>query len=102
MGITEVYANQTPEQKVALVRAEPLKAPTMFMSDGINDAPALTAATVGIAFGQASDVTAQAAVLQEQANRVTQARHASEGRIAPAWCSLISIRACPCRDTESA
>ena len=61
VGISEIYAGQTPEQKVALVRAETLKAPTLFLGDGINDAPALTAATVGVAFGQGSDVTAEAA-----------------------------------------
>ncbi len=61
VGIAEIHASQSPEQKVALVREETAKAPTLFMGDGINDAPALTAATVGIAFGQASDVTAAAA-----------------------------------------
>ncbi|QEH38319.1 Copper-transporting P-type ATPase [Aquisphaera giovannonii] len=61
VGITEVYAGQSPEQKLALVRDETSRAGTVFMGDGINDAPALTAATVGIAFGQATDVTAEAA-----------------------------------------
>ncbi|MCU0646528.1 MAG: cadmium-translocating P-type ATPase [Gemmatimonadaceae bacterium] len=61
VGITEVHFSQSPEQKLALVRAETAKAPTLFMGDGINDAPALTAATVGIAFGRNSDITAEAA-----------------------------------------
>src|SRR5262249_9253918 len=60
-GITEVHASQSPEQKVALVREESRKASTLFMGDGINDAPALTAATVGIAFGSSSDITSEAA-----------------------------------------
>src|SRR5262249_40629961 len=61
VGIGEVYAGQIPEQKLAIVRRETARARTVFLGDGINDAPALTAATVGIAFGQNSDVTAEAA-----------------------------------------
>lgn len=61
LGIKETLASQSPEQKVAIVRAETAKAPTLFMGDGINDAPALASATVGIAFGQHSSVTAEAA-----------------------------------------
>jgi heavy metal translocating P-type ATPase len=78
VGITEVYASQSPEQKVALVREATGRANTVFMGDGINDAPALTAATVGIAFGQGSDVTAEAAgvvVLDSSLGRVDELLH---------------------------
>ena len=61
VGITEVFASQSPEQKLELVRKETKNAPTVFMGDGINDAPALTAATVGIAFGNNSEITGEAA-----------------------------------------
>ncbi len=61
IGIEHVFSSQSPEQKLAIVRDETRAAPTIFVGDGINDAPALTAATVGIAFGQHSDVTSQAA-----------------------------------------
>ena len=61
VGISEVYASQSPEQKVDIVRRETANAKTVFLGDGINDAPALTAATVGIAFGQNSDVSSEAA-----------------------------------------
>jgi heavy metal translocating P-type ATPase len=61
VGIDVVFAGQTPEQKLNLVREETRRARTVFLGDGINDAPALTAATAGIAFGQNSDVTAEAA-----------------------------------------
>ncbi len=61
VGIDEVFAGQSPEDKLALVRRETAAGSTLFLGDGINDAPALTAATVGIAFGQHSDITAEAA-----------------------------------------
>ncbi len=61
LGITETLSSQSPEQKVAVVRLETAHAPTLFMGDGINDAPALASATVGIAFGQHSSVTAESA-----------------------------------------
>lgn len=78
VGIQEVHANQSPEEKLALVRAETAKAGTVFMGDGINDAPALTAATAGIAFGQSSDVTAEAAgavILDSSLERVDELLH---------------------------
>lgn len=56
----EAFAAQTPEQKVEIVRKETKKQPTLYLGDGINDAPALLTATVGIAFGKASNVTAEA------------------------------------------
>jgi heavy metal translocating P-type ATPase len=80
VGIREIYAGQTPEQKLDLVRAETAKANTVFMGDGINDAPALTAATVGIAFGQNSDITAEAAgavILESSLQKVDEFMHIS-------------------------
>jgi heavy metal translocating P-type ATPase len=61
LGITETYASQSPEDKVRIVQNETKKAPTLFMGDGINDAPALAVATVGLAFGQNSNITSEAA-----------------------------------------
>lgn len=78
VGITEIYGGQSPEQKVEIVRRENERAPTLFVGDGINDAPALAAATVGIAFGRNSDVTTEAAgavVLDSALSKVDELLH---------------------------
>ena len=61
VGISAVYAQKTPDEKVTIVRAETLKARTLYVGDGTNDAPALMSATVGIAIGQNSDITTESA-----------------------------------------
>ena len=80
VGISEVYAEKTPEEKVTIVRAETLKARTLYVGDGINDAPALLSATVGIAIGQNSDITTESAgvvILDSSLEKVDEFMHIS-------------------------
>lgn len=80
VGISEVYAEQSPEQKVEIVRRETQRAKTLFLGDGINDAPALLAATVGLAFGTNSDVTSEASgavIMDSSLERVDEFFHIS-------------------------
>ena len=78
VGIQEVYAGRTPEEKVAITRNEVRRAPTLFIGDGINDAPALAAATVGLAFGHQSEITTEAAgavIMDTSLERVDELFH---------------------------
>jgi heavy metal translocating P-type ATPase len=78
VGITDVRSSLAPEEKLKIVRAETERAPTLFLGDGINDAPAMTAATVGVAFGQNSDITAVAAgavILEPTLGKVDELLH---------------------------
>lgn len=78
VGIHEVHFSQSPEQKLAIVRDETRRANTVFVGDGINDAPALTAATVGIAFGGSTDITSEAAhavILDSSLSKVDELLH---------------------------
>ncbi|MGN6387060.1 MAG: heavy metal translocating P-type ATPase [Verrucomicrobiota bacterium] len=80
VGIREVYAEQSPEQKLAIVRQETARAKTLYVGDGINDAPAMMAATVGMAVGQNSDVTAEAAdvvAMENSLKKVDEFMHIS-------------------------
>jgi len=78
MGITEVHGGMSPEQKVEVVRQLNATAPTLYLGDGINDAPAMMAATAGIALGLNSDITAEAAgavILQSSLKSVDELIH---------------------------
>ncbi|HEU5457486.1 MAG TPA: heavy metal translocating P-type ATPase, partial [Terracidiphilus sp.] len=78
VGISDVRASLEPEEKLQIVRKETEEAPTLFLGDGINDAPAMMTATVGVAFGQNSDITAEAAgavILEPTLERVNQLLH---------------------------
>lgn len=80
VGINEIYAQKTPEEKLSIVRAETEKANTLYVGDGINDAPAMMAATVGIAIGGKSEVTSEAAgavVMDNSLAKVDECMHIS-------------------------
>lgn len=80
IGIPEIYASKSPEEKVEIVSHERSLAKTAYLGDGINDAPALLAATVGIAMGKNSDITAEAAgavILDNSLEKVDEFIHIS-------------------------
>lgn len=61
LGITEIYAEQSPEQKLQKIDTLMQTAPTAMVGDGINDAPALAKATIGISLSDATQVAMQSA-----------------------------------------
>jgi Cu+-exporting ATPase len=61
LGIKEVYAEQSPEQKNKLLDEMMSNAPTAMVGDGINDAPALARATVGISLSESTQIAIQSA-----------------------------------------
>ncbi len=61
IGITEVYAEQLPDQKLERISQLSKESKTAMVGDGINDAPALARADVGISPGDATKVAMQSA-----------------------------------------
>ncbi|MEV4539543.1 heavy metal translocating P-type ATPase [Asanoa sp. NPDC049518] len=71
VGVDAVYAERDPAEKLAIVRAEQGTAQTIMVGDGVNDAPALAAAGVGVALAaRGSTASAEAADVVLTADRV--------------------------------
>jgi Cu+-exporting ATPase len=61
LGIEEVIAEQTPGQKLEKIALLSAANPTVMVGDGINDAPALAKATIGVSMSEASQLAMQSA-----------------------------------------
>jgi P-type E1-E2 ATPase len=82
LGVDRIYADQSPEDKLEIVRrlrADPDLGPVIMVGDGVNDAPALALADLGIAMGAAgatiSSETADAVITVDRIDRVADAVH---------------------------
>ena len=78
MQIKHVYGGMSPEEKVDVVRDLTRRSKTIYIGDGINDAPAMLNATVGIALGVNSEITSEAAgavILESSLKGVDELMH---------------------------
>jgi heavy metal translocating P-type ATPase len=77
VGVDAVISDMKPQDKVAAVLAEQANGPVMMIGDGVNDAPALAAADVGVAMGArgaaASSEAADVVILVDRLDRVVDA-----------------------------
>ena len=97
VGVDRVYAEQSPEEKLELVRslqADGVLRPVVMVGDGVNDAPALALADVGIAMGAAgatvASETADAVILVDRVERVADAVRIGKRSLAIARQSVLA------------
>ncbi len=72
LSITDVSAEKLPEEKLSLVRERQAAAPIAYVGDGINDAPTLAEASVGISLSSASDVAVNSAQIVLSGNSLSK------------------------------
>ena len=77
VGVDEVLAERSPAEKVEAARRERSGGPTIMVGDGVNDAPALAAADVGVAMGArgatASSEAADVVLVVDRLDRLAEA-----------------------------
>ena len=105
VGVDDVMAECSPQEKLEIVRLENLDAPTIMVGDGINDAPALALANVGVAMGvrgaTAASEAADVVLAVDRIDRLSEAialsqrtrRIAIESMVAGMAMSLVAMAA---------
>lgn len=83
VGISEIHANCLPEEKIQVLQTLPeADRPVIMVGDGVNDAPALAVADIGIAMGAhgstAASESADAVILKDDLSRVSEAVRLSQ------------------------
>jgi heavy metal translocating P-type ATPase len=83
LGLDGIRAELSPDQKVLLVLTERKRGPVMMVGDGVNDAPALAAADIGVAMGArgaaASAEAADIVLLVDRVDRLAPAMEIARG-----------------------
>lgn len=96
VGVDAVWSDQTPADKVAVVKDESARGHTIMVGDGINDAPALASASVGVALAArgatASSEAADVVLTVDRVDRVGEAvriaRSARRTAVQSAWIGM--------------
>jgi len=76
LGLDEAYGEKRPDQKLEIIEQQEAKQHTAFVGDGINDAPSLAKAFVGISLSDASGAAVQSAQVILLGGKLTRLREA--------------------------